>query len=146
LGSKLLLLSWGKSGLLLSGSKLLWVLSKLLVLGELAGKLAWLLSKLLLGLLSKLLLLGSKLLLLGSKLLLLSWCKLLGLLLSLLLELSKVLVEVSGVELLGSWAAGVEVGSVEDRAPWVSSALVSKGLSLGSIVSLSSNLLLPSNN
>jgi len=113
------------------GSKLLRVLSKLLVLVELSAELAWLLlSKLLRLLLSKLLrlLLGKLLWLLLSKLLP-------------LLEISEVLVEVLSVELLGSRSVGVKVGSIEH---WSSGSLsvVGEGLSLGRGIILLSNQLL----
>lgn len=119
LGSKLLLLvkSWL---LLLSRGKLLGVLSKLLVLGKLGIKLARLLGKLLSGLLSKLLL-G----LLGK---LLSW--LLRLLLP-LLKLLEVLIEVLGIELFRCRTAGVKVGSIKHRASGSLSTLVCKCLALG---------------
>jgi len=133
LRSKLLLLSGHKllSRLWLLGSKLLRVLSKLLVLVELSAELAWLLlSKLLRLLLSKLLrlLLGKLLWLLLSKLLP-------------LLEISEVLVEVLSVELLGSRSVGVKVGSIEH---WSSGSLsvVGEGLSLGRGIILLSNQLL----
>jgi len=133
LRSKLLLLSGHKllSRLWLLGSKLLRVLSKLLVLVELSTELAWLLlSKLLRLLLSKLLrlLLGKLLWLLLSKLLS-------------LLEISEVLVEVLSVELLGSRSVGVKVCSIEH---WSSGSLsvVGEGLSLGRGIILLSNQLL----
>ena len=133
LGSKLLLL--GKSWLLLlSRGKLLGVLSKLLVLGKLGIKLARLLlllsrllSKLLLGLLGKLL------------------SRLLRLLLS-LLKVLEVLIKVLGIELFRCRTAGVEVGGIEHLASGSLSTLVCKGLALGRVVSLTSNLLLPLHN
>lgn len=145
--SELLLLLRSKL-LLLLGSKLLLLLSKLLLL---------LRSKLLLLLGSKLLLLlGGKMLLLELlllelrvkswplwlllKLLLLSWCKLL--LLLLLLELLEILVEVLGVELLGSWLVWVELSGVEHRSSLLTSALVSKSSPLGGVISLLSNYFL----
>lgn len=147
LGSKLL----GEGRLLLSWGKLLGVLGKLLVLRKLSIKSARLLSKLLLRLLGKLLLRG-KLLRLLSKLLwllskLLSWLlgKLLWLLLS-LLELLEVLVKVLCIELFRSRTARVEVGSIENWASWRLTTLVGKSLTLGSIVSLTSNQLLSFNN
>jgi len=155
LRSKLLLLLrsklLGESRLLLSWGELLGVLGKLLVLRKLSIKLARLLSELLLRLLSKLLLRG-KLLRLLSKLLwllskLLSWLlgELLWLLLS-LLELLEVLVKVLCIELFRSRAARVEVGSIENWASWRLTTLVGKSLTLGSIVSLTSNQLLSFNN
>jgi len=155
LRSKLLLLLrsklLGESRLLLSWGKLLGVLGKLLVLRKLSIELARLLSKLLLRLLGKLLLRG-KLLRLLSKLLwllskLLSWLlgKLLWLLLS-LLELLEVLVKVLCIELFRSRTARVEVGSIENWASWRLTTLVGKSLTLGSIISLTSNQLLSFNN
>ena len=153
LRSKLLLLLGSKllRSLL---SKLLGILSKLLILLELLLELAWLLlSKLLLlrSLLSKLLVLLELLLkltwLLLSKLLLLRplLSKLLGILskLLVLLEVPEVLIEVLGVELLRGGSAGVEVGSIEHWSPGsLLLSVVGEGLSLGTGVVLGSDPLL----
>ena len=153
LRSKLLLLLGSKllRSLL---SKLLGILSKLLILLELLLELAWLLlSKLLLlrSLLSKLLILLELLLkltwLLLSKLLLLRplLSKLLGILskLLVLLEVPEVLIEVLGVELLRGGSAGVEVGSIEHWSPGsLLLSVVGEGLSLGTGVVLGSDPLL----
>lgn len=153
LRSKLLLLLGSKllRSLL---SKLLGILSKLLILLELLLELAWLLlSKLLLlrSLLSKLLILLELLLkltwLLLSKLLLLRplLSKLLGILskLLVLLEVPEVLIEVLGVELLRGGSAGVEVGSIEHWSPGsLLLSVVGEGLSLGTGVVLCSDPLL----
>lgn len=150
------LVNWNQGGSLGLGlSKLLGLLGKLLLLRGKRSLLLLLKGRLLLEgrlLGSKLLLLRSKLLLPGSKLLLLLRSKLLLLLsklslellglLLLGLELLEVLVEVLSVELLAGGLLRVELCSIKDRPPLISTTLVGKGSPLGLVVTLCGNVLL----